>query len=81
MYMSVNEEEKLRHPYYKIMELNKEELEVELNSWSRLELIDWLSWNDSNGIYNDEDSLSEMGVILGKEEAISIMTRQILENQ
>jgi len=81
MYTSISNEEKLRHPYYKIMELNKEELQLELNSWSRLKLIDWLSWNDRNGIYKDEDSLAEMGNILGKEEAIEIMSRQILENQ
>ena len=81
MYSSISEEEKLRHPYYKIMELSKDKLQVELNSWSRLELIDWLSWNDRNGVYRDEDSLSEMGNILGREEAIEIMSRQILENQ
>lgn len=81
MYTSISEEEKLRHPYYKIMELKKGDLKIELNSWSRSELIDWLSWNDRNGIYKDEDSLAEMGNILGKEEAIEIMSRQILENQ
>jgi len=50
-----------------------------LNTWSRLELIDWLCWNDRNGIYRDEDSLSEIGNILGKVEAIEITSRQILE--
>ncbi|REE16844.1 hypothetical protein DFQ09_10555 [Winogradskyella pacifica] len=79
MYLSISEEEKLRHPYYKIMELSKDKLHVELNSWSRLDLIDWLTWNDRNGIYKDEDSLLEMGNILGKVEAIEIITRQILE--
>ncbi|MBL7560174.1 hypothetical protein JAO71_10205 [Olleya sp. YSTF-M6] len=61
------------------MELDKEELLVELTSWSRLELIDWLCWNDKNGIYRDDESLSEVGVILDKEIAIEIMSRQILE--
>ena len=75
--MNFAEIEKLRHPYYQIMELNLVELQVELNSWSRLDLIDWLSWNDKNGIYRDEDSLTEIGNILGKEEAIEIMSRQI----
>lgn len=79
MYSSISEEEKLRHPYYKIMDLSKEKLQVELNSWSRLDLIDWLTWNDRNGIYKDEDSLFEMSNILGKAEAIEIITRQILE--
>ncbi|SFC88437.1 hypothetical protein [Algibacter pectinivorans] len=81
MYTPISEEEKLKHPYYQIMELKKEELMVELNSWSRLKLIDWLSWNDRNGVYRDEDSLAELGNILGKDEAIEIMSRQILENQ
>jgi len=79
MYTSITKEEKLRHPYYKIMELNKDELQNELNSWSRLDLIDWLCWNDKNGVYRDEHSLREFDNVLGKTEAISIMSRQILE--
>ena len=75
--MNFAEIEKLRHPYYQIMELEKEELLIKLNTWSRLELIDWLCWNDRNGVYRDEDSLSEFGNVLGKEEAIEIMSRQI----
>jgi len=77
MYTFISEEEKLRHPYYQIMELSKDELQIILNSWSRLDLIDWLAWNDKNGIYRDEDSLCEIGNILGKTEAIEIITRQI----
>ncbi|RED44393.1 hypothetical protein DFQ10_10376 [Winogradskyella eximia] len=79
MYTIISEEEKLRHPYYKIMDLSKDKLQVELNSWCRLDLIDWLAWNDRNGIYRDEDSLLEMGNILGKADAIEIIKRQILE--
>lgn len=75
----INEEEKLRHPYYRIMELKGDALEVELNSWSRLDLIEWLSWNDRNGVYKDEDSMREFDTILGKEEAIEIITRQIIQ--
>jgi len=59
------------------MELSKDKLQVELNSWTRGDLIDWLCWNDRNGIYRDEDSLPEIGVILDKTEAITIITRQI----
>lgn len=73
------EEEKRRHPYYKIMELNGTELSNELDLWSRQDLIDWLSWNDRNGIYKDDHSLREFGNILGKVEAKKIMTRQIVE--
>ena len=75
----ISEEEKLKHPYYKLMELRGEALEKELNSWSRLELIEWLCWNDRNGVYRDDQSLQEFDNILGKEEAIEIITRQITE--
>jgi len=56
-----------------------EELQTELNTWSRESLIDWLCWNDRNGVYKDEESMREFGNILGKEEAIQIMTNQILQ--
>ena len=61
------------------MELKGDVLLNELNSWSRLDLIEWLSWNDSNGVYKDEDSLREFDNILSKEEGIEIMVRQITE--
>ena len=71
---------KLLDPNYKIMELNQKNLQTELNNWKREELIDWLCWNDSNGVYKDEDSLREFDNILEKEEAIEIITNQITEN-
>lgn len=79
MYPDIRDEKRFSHPYYKIMELKGDELQTKLNSWSRQELIDWLSWNDRNGVYQDEDSLREFNNILGKEEAIEIITRQIME--
>ena len=79
MSIYINKEEKLKHPFYKLMELRGEALETELNSWSRLELIEWLCWNDRNGVYKDEESLQEFGNIVSKEEAIEIMTRQITQ--
>ena len=75
----INEDEKLKHPYYKLMELSGENLQTELITWSREDLIEWLSWNDRNGVYKDEDSLREFDNILSKEEAIVIITRQITE--
>ena len=75
----INEDEKLKHPYYKLMELSGDNLLLELNSWSREDLIEWLCWNDRNGVYKDEDSLREFDNILGKEEAIEIIIRQITE--
>lgn len=79
MSLYISEEEKLKHPYYKLMELKGEALEKELISWSRLDLIEWLSWNDRNGVYRDNESLQEFGNIVSKEEAIEIITRQITE--
>jgi hypothetical protein len=79
MNIYISDEEKLRHPYYKLMELSGDALQSELNSWSREDLIEWLSWNDRNGVYKDEDSLREFDSILDKEEAIEIITRQIAE--
>ncbi|SHH83186.1 hypothetical protein [Flavobacterium johnsoniae] len=75
----ITEEEKLNHPYYKLMELRGDLLVTELNSWSRLDLIEWLCWNDRNGVYKDEDSLQEFGNTVSKEEAIEIISRQITQ--
>jgi hypothetical protein len=75
----ISESEKSRHPYYKIMELDSDKLQLELNSWSREDLIDWLCWNDRNGVYKDEESLQEFGNTVSKDEAIEIITRQIIE--
>lgn len=75
----IHEEEKLRHPYYRLMELRGGALETELNSWDRSDLIEWLCWNDRNGVYRDEESLGEFGNICSKEEAIEIITRHITQ--
>lgn len=72
-------QEKLSHPYYRIMELKGGALQEKLNTWSRQELIDWLCWNDRNGVYTDADSLREFGEILTKERAIEISTEMINE--
>lgn len=79
MSIFINELEKLNHPYYKLMELRGDELLSKLNSWSRTDLIEWLCWNDRNGVYRDEESLKEFENVLSKEEAIEIITRQITE--
>lgn len=75
----LSEQEKRSHPYYRIMEQKGEALKEKLNTWSRAELIDWLCWNDRNGVYTDEDSLREFGNILSKERAIEIITEMIYE--
>jgi hypothetical protein len=76
----INEEEKLKHPQYKLMELSGDKLQSKLSSWSREDLIEWLCWNDRNGVYRDEQSLQEFDNILSKVEAIEIITRQITES-
>ncbi|RMB60975.1 hypothetical protein EAX61_05700 [Dokdonia sinensis] len=70
---------KLAHPYYKIMELNKETLLKELASWSRTELIEWLCWNDRNGVYKDQERIDEGGDPMDRDYALETMTRQILQ--
>jgi len=75
----ISEDEKLKHPYYKLMELEGMALESELISWTREELIEWLCWNDRNGVYRDDESLQEFGNIVSKEEAIEIITKQLTE--
>jgi hypothetical protein len=65
--------------YYQIMDLSKEELKRELAKWSRQDLIDWLKWNDPNGIYRDEESMDELGNIMSYEEGVEIMIRQIIQ--
>ncbi|WP_417236545.1 hypothetical protein [Bizionia paragorgiae] len=77
MYSVLNEEEKLKHPNYQIIEFGREKLKLELESWSREDLIEWLVWNDGNGVYRDEDSLREFDNILGKKEAIEIVINQV----
>lgn len=80
MTFNISEEQKLRHPYYQVMEVKDEKLQIELESWSRKKLINWLCWNDRNGVYNDEDSLREFDNILGKKEAIQIITKQLAQD-
>ena len=79
MNIIISEEEKLKHPFYKLMDLRDDALDKELHSWSRLDLIDWLCWNDRNGVYKDDESLQEFGNTVSKVEAIEIITRQITE--
>lgn len=78
---SINHRRELRHPYYKLMKLETEALKKELSIWSRSEVIEWLCWNDRNGIYSDEDSMGEFGTVICREEAMEILIRQVIETQ
>lgn len=75
----VDKEFSLGLTYYEIMNLPEEQLGRFLMETPREEIIDWLQWNDPNGVYRDEDSMREFDNILSKEEGIEIIKRQILE--
>ncbi|WP_188507888.1 hypothetical protein [Parapedobacter pyrenivorans] len=66
---------------YSLMTLPEDRLLTEVRAMSREQLIDWLSWNDRNGIYRDEDSLAEFGNLMTKEEGEEIMFRQIMSER
>jgi len=72
--------EQQKYPNWKhqIMESSGQNLIDEILKLTRNDIIDWLQWNDPNGIYTDELSLQEFGAVMLREEGIGIMTRQIL---
>lgn len=65
--------------YHEVMDLAKNNLDMFLKHTSREEIIDWLQWNDPNGVYADNASLAEFGNILSKEDGVEIMMRQVLQ--
>jgi hypothetical protein len=67
--------------FYEIMNLQRDELSATLQTWTRTELIEWLCWNDRNGVYKDKETMQEFGYIVSKEEAMEIITRQILQDE
>lgn len=52
--------------YSEVIELNDNELRQFLSYTPREEIIEWLQWNDFNGVYKDEPSLLEFGNIIVK---------------
>jgi hypothetical protein len=65
--------------FYEIMDITQIELEQFLIFTPREEIIDWLEWNDPNGVYRDQDSLREFGNIMSKEDGAEILIRQIFQ--
>lgn len=51
-----------------------------LETWKRETLLDWLAWNDRNGIFTDKQSEDEGMQPMTKEEAIEVITRIVTEN-
>ena len=68
-----------KHGNYRFTFMNEAELRIELKNWNRKDLIDWLTWNDPNGIYNDEQSMAEIGSIMTFKEGLEIMVNQIIQ--
>lgn len=68
-------------PRYAVMDLSADELLSHVRTMSREELIEWLCWNDRNGVYRDEDSLLEFGNAMTKAEGEEIMFRQIMSDR
>jgi hypothetical protein len=69
------------YTYQSLVEINEAELIILLNALTREDMIEWLMWNDPNGIYSDEQSLKELGNIMSREEGLEIMLRQVEENR
>ncbi len=68
-----------KHVNYTYILMNEVELRRELKSWNRQNLIDWLNWNDPNGVYKDDQSIDELGAIMTYDEGVEIMINQIFE--
>jgi hypothetical protein len=51
-----------------------------LKNYKRETLLNWLSWNDRNGIFTDKQSKAEGMPPMTKKEAIETITRIINEN-
>lgn len=62
---------------YHLTFLNEEEIRNELKNWCRQDLINWLKWNDQNGIYGDEESIKELGNIMSFDEGVEIIVNQV----
>lgn len=67
--------------YLSVLEINEAEFIILLNSLTREDIIEWLIWNDPNGIYSDEQSLKEFCNVMSREEGLEIMLRQVEENR
>ena len=69
------------YSYQAFAEQPKEIIPSIIAKLSREDIIEWLMWNDPNGIYDDHQSLKELGIIMQKSEGVEIMLRQIEENK
>lgn len=72
---------KLQQWRYRIMDFQENDLLQEIKGMSREALIEWLAWNDKNGIYTDKESKQEFGKILSKREGGEIMFRILMRDR
>lgn len=70
-----------KNPKYRYKFMTEIELRNELRNWNREDLINWLCWNDPNGIYRDDESIAELGNIMTYEEGVEIMLRQAQQSK
>lgn len=80
MYIDEKQELILKNGNYRYIFMNEEQLRTELKNWCRQDLINWLKWNDSNGIYDDNQSMAEIGCVMSYEEGVEIIIKQIIQN-
>lgn len=69
------------YTYQSFADLPDEKLLVLVHGLNREDLIEWLAWNDPNGVYHDEQSLKELGNTMSRSEGLEILLRQIDENR
>jgi hypothetical protein len=73
--------ENSHYSFADFVEISMEKMLLLIPAMTRKDIIAWLSWNDPNGIYRDEQSLKELGNIMTRDEGIEIMIRQIEESR
>jgi len=73
--MTLTNAEKLQDVRYTVMDLPENDLLSVVRAMAREELIEWLCWNDRNGVYRDGDSLAEFGEIMTKAEGEEIKSQ------
>lgn len=72
---------KYDYTFQSFAELGDDKIMLLINIMTREDLIEWLCWNDPNGIYQDEQSQKELGNVMTRAEGLEIVLRQIEENR
>ena len=67
--------------YQSLTEISENNLLLLINAMTREDIIEWLAWNDPNGIYHDEHSLKELGNVMSRGEGLEILLRHVEDNR